>query len=569
MNETTNPNDPLPESLQTVVAAVASDEPDPVAMHEFLDNLKQRPIVADTNAPRIAPVLETNPAIGRRTWAVIAATAAAIAIVFGLQHPPTANALEQLAQALSGQRCIHMTTTSDTETAEHWLMLEDKRSAWSSGEWIEYFDPTLDMVTTFNKQSGELVRTAGQGKAPATFLTDFVQSLVDSSRGNPPKSIRGLNITSSETLNVDGKRTLRLKADNGTVAGGAVTKSVVADIVLDESTGLPVDGHAVVNANGKQNVIDTRWDYPNNGPDSIFALGVDPKTKLVDRIPTGDVKRVVGGVYAGRLMFDDYRAVVIQGSKSDPIYYGPGDITLVGLNQKRLIQLRNFASLPSELQGKSRAEVAAAIMNDVNLCDWWPLRMFDKKAEYRFQTRIVDKNKNGETELKVDGFSRVEINLPLPEFIVPSWQNVPHFVGRPPLGVGRGDIQSMIVEEVDGGPEECVLLRTSLSGSMPEAPSDPTTTTRLTKGGYWIRANRDYLVMRTDSEFANGVATSFQIDKLAQSPRGRWYATEASTPESQRQGSVTAPTFYSYHLDFGTSLPESMFDPNHYLSDSK
>ena len=41
-------------------------------------------------------------------------------------------------------------------------------------------------------------------------------------------------------------------------------------------------------------------DYPAEGPKDVYALGLTKDVKLVDRIPKGDVARIVAGVKAGR-----------------------------------------------------------------------------------------------------------------------------------------------------------------------------------------------------------------------------------------------------------------------------
>ncbi|MFK8114284.1 MAG: hypothetical protein AB8B91_18935, partial [Rubripirellula sp.] len=53
------------------------------------------------------------------------------------------------------------------------------------------------------------------------------------------------------------------------------------------------------------------------------------------------------------------------------------------------------------------------------------------------------------------GVTSVELNVPLEEFIVPSWRTVPHFAGRPPTGIGSGEISGALVTEAKGGPEGC------------------------------------------------------------------------------------------------------------------
>ena len=54
------------------------------------------------------------------------------------------------------------------------------------------------------------------------------------------------------------------------------------------------------NQDGKAATAETRFDYPKNGPADVYALGVPQTAKLVDRIPTGDLKRILETLKAGR-----------------------------------------------------------------------------------------------------------------------------------------------------------------------------------------------------------------------------------------------------------------------------
>ena len=60
--------------------------------------------------------------------------------------------------------------------------------------------------------------------------------------------------------------------------------------------------------------IGTRlFDYPDRGPADIYDLGVPRTAKLVDRLPGDDLDTVLSGLKAGRVRFDDYRAIADMG----------------------------------------------------------------------------------------------------------------------------------------------------------------------------------------------------------------------------------------------------------------
>ena len=69
--------------------------------------------------------------------------------------------------------------------------------------------------------------------------------------------------------------------------------------------------------NGNASSDETRFDYPQNGPADVHDLGVPKTAKLVDRVPTGDLKRILDVLKTGRERMDDYRAVCVDLSEPD------------------------------------------------------------------------------------------------------------------------------------------------------------------------------------------------------------------------------------------------------------
>ena len=74
---------------------------------------------------------------------------------------------------------------------------------------------------------------------------------------------------------------------------------------VDPETKLPrmcrTEGHW----NGKPAIRESQFDYPEKGPADIFELGVPRTAKLVDRVPAGDVKRILETLKAGGERMDN------------------------------------------------------------------------------------------------------------------------------------------------------------------------------------------------------------------------------------------------------------------------
>ena len=90
---------------------------------------------------------------------------------------------------------------------------------------------------------------------------------------------------------------------------------------------------------GKSVTTEQRLDYPAQGPASVYELGVPQTAKLVDRVPSDDIVRILETIRAGRQRMDDYRATVVD-RMDDPdnlwwinerpmMFYRKGDKTRV------------------------------------------------------------------------------------------------------------------------------------------------------------------------------------------------------------------------------------------------
>ncbi len=166
---------------------------------------------------------------------------------------------------------------------------------------------------THNRKTGELVRSV-RHRTEFGFVSDLVSAILASGKGDAPQTIRGMKVISSKVETTGGLRVLTLELDPTSMRGVKENATAMAKITIDPATELPSRCVATLTSNGKVQTITDAWTYPEEGPANIFALGVDPSTKLVDRVPSTDVKPVLAGVYSGRLTFDDY--VVQSGSQS-------------------------------------------------------------------------------------------------------------------------------------------------------------------------------------------------------------------------------------------------------------
>src|SRR5262249_11912783 len=86
---------------------------------------------------------------------------------------------------------------------------------------------------------------------------------------------------------------------------------------VDASTKLPLSCRIEGRHEGRPVAVESRFDYPENGPADIYDLGVRQTARVVDRVPTDDVQRILDTLQAGRERMDPYRAVFVEDGIND------------------------------------------------------------------------------------------------------------------------------------------------------------------------------------------------------------------------------------------------------------
>ena len=305
---------------------------------------------------------------------------------------------------------------------------------------------------------------------------------------------------------------------------------------------------------------ETQFDYPENGPADIYDLGVPKSAKLVDRIPAGDLKRILDTLKAGGERMGPYRAVFIEQFGPDhhwwtarpEIFYRKG-------NRFR----RDFGvGPPQEDAVKRPAEV-------VDMREWW----LERAKHFRFYPiyvqvgsayylsilkNVVDPDGSQHPEIVVDKHAR---NSTIPV----DYSMRPEFACRPPMGIGDEHQEPILDMHPAEGPPGCILLsvtHTSKVGRINEKGIG------LPDGNhFWLDPQRDYIVMRCDMivRDGNGQATVFEsdtVEETARSPQGVWYATKVRRSFAGRAGqNKPGDQIYHIYVDFDADLPDSLFEP--------
>jgi hypothetical protein len=543
-----NPWNELPESIRSSARAIHELTPPSAEVESFLDQLTQRS--PDSSRRRI-----------RTISAAISAVAVSAVIMFFSLSSSAAHALQEIARALNGRTCVKMISTEPSGTSvEHWYLPGKQISAWRDDEWVEFRDHATQITHTFDRKQQQLYRTSDSVARRNDFVVELVNSLCSLAENKPVRQIDEMEVVESkiQTIERDGHRRQELTLKLRTVKR---TEPIQAKVLFGSSNKLPEIVELIGQQNGENIRHVTRFEYPEHGPADIFDLTVPRDAPLVNRIPSTDIKRLVSGVYAGRVRFDDYRAIVLQTWVHDPKNGEalPDDILMIAKKGTTCAQYRLVLPLSDDVASKPRSELGAYLLRHCDELRWYPVLIAHGQTVHNFDPKFG--NEGDKRTVEMESVHSYTYNFPtVDEFILAGWHSYPHLAGRPPLGIGRQDIAAAIASELKEGPEGCVLLETRLSGRLPEAAGGmPDGTSRLARAGLWIRADREFLVMQDASSFENESGYQFILDELARSPQGHWYPVRA---RRVIQRAAQSPVeHYSYHLDFTKENPDRLFDP--------
>ena len=290
-------------------------------------------------------------------------------------------------------------------------------------------------------------------------------------------------------------------------------------------------------------------DYPETGPSDIYALGVPRDAKVVDRrrarIKTSkDIKEFLA---------------VYERDRSKPLE--PFTMTVLRSDPQK-----NFSDIYSAFRGKRAGEEM-----QVEEIDFEQLTTFRKKLWSAQIARPKDADPTDWWRQQIEGMKF----KPMPQR---GGEMLPHRIGYPPelltlapSPVDNPDCRLTLDRKPVSGPPDTVLLQIRTE-----------TTLGFNDCFYWIAPKRDYLVLRHEIHYSRDHASwnnSTQIiDKVEQSPSGRWYATAvrfgriekhgadlparpvaAAAKPGMEMGPVTTSS-YRYFVDFKKDPPTAPGD---------
>jgi hypothetical protein len=517
----------------------------------------------------------------RPAWlgaSVAVAATIAVAIALAVIDPQTSFA--EVATAALRQTWIHVREVRDSgKTTEAWYSPSQAISALRSDTSTEHRDYRVGVYLRYDAKEQVLYRLPDVSRNPSDqieMLTTAMSVLLQNERTvekplqhlgffGPQRSQMKVLDQSVERIAEGERKWLDYRM---TVTMPDQAEPMRLLFRVDAGTKLPevcrIDGHW----QGKVAIKEVRFDYPDKGPMDVYEMGVPKTAQLVDRIPTGDLKRIWESLQAGRERMDDYRAVFVKHTENiDSMWW----TDLPGMMYRKGDKLRAdyVCSWNGDLSAVKRPG------DDEDLGKWWyqQVKFFRMYPQYVMRgstlytsTEKSLENPDGSVDSEIVSVDIHNYNSKLGETFPPEWSMRPEFALRPPLGVGGQQFEPILELKPTEGPAGCILLRVRHTSSESRINDKGVGLADATR--YWLDPQRDYIVMRwdmlvTDDDGKEQIHESDTTEEVARSPRGVWYATKVRRhfPRPAPNGEKMEDQVYHMYVDFDVDLLETFFDP--------
>jgi hypothetical protein len=508
-------------------------------------------------------------------WGIGVACASAVALLAiapWLLGPRASFA--QVTTAVLKQTWIHVRTVyGDQSDAEQWYSPSRDVSALRHTRSIEYHDDRLRVYDTYDPKEKVVYRVPAWGRSQAIEVESTVKALSVLLQGDrvPDRPLDHLGLLGPDRARMkvidqaiqkelDGGRTwldYRLTVDDSGPAGRLQLRFRV-----DAATKLPASCRIEGRHDGQPAVREMRFDYPEKGPADIYDLGVPRATKVVDRVPKGDLKRIIDTLQAGRERMDDYRAVFV-------VQYG--GINLAWWKAIPRVFYRKGARFRADsvADWKSRGWALERPRDDADRRKWWlervkSLRFFPESVmrdSSRFSSVVkpVD-NPDGSQHAEIVSVHRVNFNSKPEEMFPAEYSMMPEFACRPPMGIGSPHLRPVLDMHPTEGPPGCILL--TVKNFPNKNPINEKGIGSPDGFLYWLDLQRDFIVVRCKTVRRDGTGKEVLVEEdiveeTARSPQGVWYATRIR----RTFGGKFDDQIYHIYVDFDAVLPDSLFEP--------
>jgi len=537
---------PLSEAVEAICATSVSDE----AVERSVNRALQlaSPAVRSKNPSRLR----------LRQWLVIAPCVAALLAIAVWWSQSSGYALADVVKAVAKKPWLHATGKGPNDIdVEMWYSPTNGIVASRQGKQVLFANIRQETFDFYSNKKGEtplLSRLPIEKKDMKRFASQK-QILETLFFGNPSNAFQGgLQKLVSHTQKTiqDGDQTLiehrfTTKVENQ-------EQQMVTVLRVNAESQLPVSWKSMI---GKMSVFSGKVDFPDHGPQTIYAMGIPRDMKIVDQTPSDDLKKILAALKTGRTRFDSYRAVVVYSSSADPRLSG-ADVYQVwrkGLKW-RVEDLRRPITYPPK---------GGRITDGPNTKEWWlkrgeileaiPKIVSDGTREISLHPIFGESDKFGRRPItsfephRTNAFVSSSTDPRPPAFY---GEMLPEFQAYPFLqGAKSWSYKTTLDPHPDNGPAGTVLYESHGKSSGAR---------------YWMDPARGYVVSQmqwlTPGQPETTQKGRVEFKNFAMSPNGFWYPTVVRQLQNgvSMEDGTTSDTYFGFYLDFEAEIPDELFD---------
>jgi hypothetical protein len=321
MKATSNANDPSRDDAVMRELLLLADRQEMEPPREVLDRVRAKLHERTVRSPLASPA-RAMAAWTKRAWFAGAGAAAVllIALLFALQ--PSGIAWSQVAQAVRAMPWIHMKAVGgEGRSQETWISFSRNIVAMRGGEATSYDDFRSGVRYEYDAQQKKLFRLSASdhGANQLKSAEGLFQAIFrgDAIPGDDFDFV-GIVEQRQRTVTEQGRRwivyELELRRGDPNDTDPNRTASVV--IRVDPEKKLP-DSMTVTCGREK---MQATFDYPDEGPADVYALGVPRDAPVEDRTPPPELSRILKTVQQNRRNFDNYLAIAAGSSRRSTVH---------------------------------------------------------------------------------------------------------------------------------------------------------------------------------------------------------------------------------------------------------
>ncbi|MBC8871449.1 MAG: anti-sigma factor [Planctomycetes bacterium] len=548
MKATSNTSEPSRDDALTRKLVLLADRQEIQPPTDVLDRVRARLHENTVRSPSAAPA-RTTASWTKRVWfaGVGAAAVVLIALFFSMQ--PSTIAWSQVVEAVRAVPWIHVKEAGEGRSAEAWFSFSQDVAAYRCDSMVQFDDFRSGIRYEYDSEKKKLYRlSVGDGAAKdfelkgglfqAIFRGDAIREGVFLPRFRIVKQ-------QQRTVTERGRRwilyELELQLESGGPESPTEIPTAVVEIRVDPEKMLP---HSATHIEGEVMKVEAAFDYPNEGPADIYALGIPRDTPVEDRMPPAELERIIKIVEQNRHEFDNYLAVSGDNSREATNIY-----IVRRKGEKLCVDTCGMEQYIQRDGEKERVGKSVDVSSSADLKNWW--REYGEEIKTSGVLRRLNRR-------EIDaGRYRVE-SLAYPRSFTHNLQQMAS--------------SSLVTAQLDpkGQDGPAGSVRVELLYSHQGAPNDRML---LRKEEYWLQPKYGYAVVRHVLHFLSKVGDDaarniFEYDDFRQTPTGIWYPTVSRWKHSSWPPNKNKPGGLELHgevryfyLDFTAELPDELFSP--------